>query len=163
MQDLEVWILLSEVAEGAVHLEADLKIHFGIVDVPQQSFVTAHVIIIDWLFQKGYWPGSEKMFGFGGLAELMETEPGVEKSGPRVGRHATEFLADAQSEVPPFLSHQMVKPKLKHFGAILEARINGVQFRDRLAAHAQLCVAAGGLQLPFKLHKLVLKQKPRPI
>ena len=46
----------------------------------------------------------------------------------------------------------MMKAKLKNLRAILIARSNGVEFGERLARHAQLCVAAGGLQLPFKLH-----------
>jgi hypothetical protein len=37
----------------------------------------------------------------------------------------------------------------------LETLVDRVKFRERLACHAQLCVAAGGLQLPFKLHGFV--------
>jgi hypothetical protein len=46
----------------------------------------------------------------------------------------------------------MMEPELKDFGAGLVALVDGVEFGERLARHAELCVAAGGLQLPFKLH-----------
>jgi hypothetical protein len=49
----------------------------------------------------------------------------------------------------------MMQTKLKDFGAVLVTFVNGVEFGERLACHAQLCVAAGGLQLPFKLHELL--------
>ena len=46
----------------------------------------------------------------------------------------------------------MMEAKLKDFGAGLVALVDRVELGERLARHAQLCVAAGGLQLPFKLH-----------
>ena len=76
----------------------------------------------------------------------------MKKSGARIGRDPTELLADAQGESPLLFPHQMMKPKLKHLRAILKAGGNRIEFRERFARHAQLCVAAGGLQLPFELH-----------
>jgi hypothetical protein len=49
----------------------------------------------------------------------------------------------------------MVQTKLEDFRAVLITFVDGVEFGERLACHAQLCVAAGGLQLPFKLHSFV--------
>jgi hypothetical protein len=46
----------------------------------------------------------------------------------------------------------MMETKLKNFRALLITLFDGVEFRERLACHAQLCVPAGGLQLPFELH-----------
>src|SRR5450631_66518 len=92
------------------------------------------------------------MFCLGSFAELMQAEPGVEKPGAGIGGHAAELLADAKGEGPLLLSHEMMKPKLKHLRAILKARRNRVELCERFPRHAQLCVAAGGLQLPFKLH-----------
>jgi hypothetical protein len=46
----------------------------------------------------------------------------------------------------------MVKAEVKHLRAVLKASRNRVELRERFSRHAQLCVAAGGLQLPFKLH-----------
>jgi hypothetical protein len=46
----------------------------------------------------------------------------------------------------------MMQAELKDFRAVLMALVDGVEFSERLARHTQLCVAAGCLQLPFKLH-----------
>jgi hypothetical protein len=83
---------------------------------------------------------------------LVEAKTGMEKSGAGIGRDATKLLADAKGERPFLFPHQMMEPELKDFGAGLVALVDGVEFGERLARHAQLCVAAGGLQLPFKLH-----------
>ena len=69
-----------------------------------------------------------------------------------VAEETLKGLADAKGKGPLLFSHEMVKAKLKHLGAILKARRNRVELCERFARHAQLCVAAGGLQLPFKLH-----------
>ena len=82
----------------------------------------------------------------------MQAKPGMEKTGPGIGCNAAELLADAKSEGPLLFSHEMMKAKLKHLRAILKAGRNRVELRERFPRHAQLCVAAGGLQLPFKLH-----------
>ena len=82
----------------------------------------------------------------------MQAKSSVKKPGPGIGRHSTKLLADAQGESPLLFPHQMMKPKLKHLRAILKAGGNRIQLRERFARHAQLCVAAGGLQLPFELH-----------
>ena len=50
------------------------------------------------------------------------------------------------------MNRRFAAGKLKDLGAVLEAAIDRVELREGLARHAQLCVAAGGLQLPFKLH-----------
>jgi hypothetical protein len=82
----------------------------------------------------------------------MEAKAGMKKSRARVGRHAAKFLAHPQGEDPFLFPHEMMEPKLQDFRAVLVALVDGVKFGERLARHAQLCVAAGGLQLPFKLH-----------
>jgi hypothetical protein len=92
------------------------------------------------------------MFCFRRLAELMQTKSGVEKSGAGIGGDAAEFLAHAKGEHPFLFSHEMMKAQLKHLRAVLKAGGNGVELRERFSRHPQLCVAAGGLQLPFKLH-----------
>ena len=69
-----------------------------------------------------------------------------------IGRDAAKFLADAEGERPLLFPHQMMETKLKDFGTVLMAFVDRVEFGERLACHAELCVAAGGLQLPFELH-----------
>jgi hypothetical protein len=76
----------------------------------------------------------------------------MEETGASIGRDPTKLLADAKGARPFLFPHQMMEPKLKDFRAVLIARFDGIEFVERLARHAQLCVAAGGLQLPFKLH-----------
>src|SRR2546423_10697275 len=114
----EVGILLSQIAEGAVHLEADLQVRLGVVDIAEQSFVTTHVVIIDCLFQQSDGSGDEKVFCFGGFAELMETKPGVKKSGAGIGGNATQLLTYAQGQGPFLFPHQMMGAKLKDFAAV---------------------------------------------
>jgi hypothetical protein len=46
----------------------------------------------------------------------------------------------------------MMQTQLEDLGTVLVSALDSVEFGERLARHAQLCVAAGGLQLPFKLH-----------
>jgi hypothetical protein len=152
---LEVGIFLREIAKGAVHLEADLEIRFGVADIAEKSFVAPHVVVINRLFQQGNGAGDEEIFCFGRLAQLVQTKARVQKTGAGVGRRATKLLADAQGEGPFLFLHQVMKPELQDFRAALETLIDGVEFGERLARHAQLCVAAGGLQLPFKLHALI--------
>src|SRR5947208_3893773 len=89
----------------------------------------------------------------------METEAGMEKSRAGIGSNAAKFLAYAKGERPFLFPHQMMEPELKDFRAILIALVDGVEFGERLAGHAQLCVAAGGLQLPFKLHAFFLAHR----
>src|SRR3954468_9726915 len=106
------------------------------MDVAEKSFVTTHVVIIDRLFQERDGAGDEKIFGLGGFAELMKTKAGVEKSGTGVGSDAAQSLAHAKCESPLLFPHQMMKTKLKNFGAVLVAFIDGVEFGERLACHA---------------------------
>jgi hypothetical protein len=89
---------------------------------------------------------------FGRLAELMKAESSMQKTGASVGGHPAELLAHTQGEGPLLLPHQMMQAKLEHFRPILEARLNRIKLGQGFAPHAQLCVAAGGLQLPFELH-----------
>ena len=103
-------------------------------------------------FSSATGTGDQEIFCFRGLAELMQAKTGMKKPGAGIGSDAAELLADAQGEGPFLFPHQMMEAKLKHLGAILKARSNRVEFGERLARHAQLCVAAGGLQLPFELH-----------
>jgi hypothetical protein len=53
----------------------------------------------------------------------------------------------------------MMEPELKDFGPLLITLFDRVELGERLACHAQLCVAAGGLQLPFKLHGSLLANR----
>src|SRR5205085_10015505 len=152
VKGFQVGVLLREVAEGAVHLEADLEVRFGVVDVAEQGFVASHVVIIDRLFQEGDWTSDEEIFRFGGFAELVETKTGVKKTGAGIGSDAAKSLAHAQGEGPFLFSHEMMETELKNFRAVLVTLVDGVEFGERLACHAELCVAAGGLQLPFELH-----------
>ena len=152
MERFQIRIFFGEIAEGAVHLEADLQIRLRIADVAKERFVATHVVIIDRLLQKRDWARDQKFFRFRGFPELVETKPRVQVSRTSIGCSATKFLADAEGESPLFFPHQVMEAKLKNFGAILKARFDGVEFVERLACHAQFCVTAGGLQLPFKLH-----------
>src|ERR1700719_3440629 len=152
MERFEIRVLLREIAEGAVHLEADLEVRLGVVDVAEERLVAPHVVVIDRLFQERYRAGDQEFLGFGGFAKLMEAEAGVEKTGAGIGSGPAKSLADPKGQRPLFFPHQVGEAKLKDFRAVLEALIDGVEFGERLACHAQLCVAAGGLQLPFKLH-----------
>jgi hypothetical protein len=88
----------------------------------------------------------------------MKTETGVKKTGAGIGRDTTKFLAHAQGKHPLFFAHQMMQAQLKDFGAVLIPLIDRVELGERLAYHAQLCVAAGGLQLPFELHGFLLSK-----
>ena len=82
----------------------------------------------------------------------METKTGVKKTGAGIGSDAAKSLAHAQGEGPFLFSHEMMEAELKNFRAVLVTLVDGVEFGERLACHAELCVAAGGLQLPFELH-----------
>jgi hypothetical protein len=155
VERLQVRILLREVAKGAVHLETDLQIRFGVADIAEERFVAPHVVVVDRLFEERDRAGDQQLFRFRGLAELMEAKAGVKKTGAGIGGDATEFLAHPQRQGPFLFSHEMMQAKVQNFGPVLVAFINGIELGEGLACHAQLCVAAGGLQLPFKLHGIV--------
>ena len=152
VERLQIGILLRQIPEGAVHLKTNLKIRFRVMDVAKKGFVTPHVVVIDRLFQERDGAGDKKFPSLSSFAQLVQTKTGVKKSGAGVGGYTAQPLADTKCEGPPLFSHQMMKAKLKDFGAVLVAFVDSVQFRERLAGHAKLCVAAGGLQLPFELH-----------
>ena len=90
---------------------------------------------------------------------MMETKTGMKKSSSGIGRNAAEFLADAEGKRPFLFPHEMMETKLKDFGTVLMAFVDRVEFGERLACHAELCVAAGGLQLPFNLHAFFLAHR----
>src|SRR5205085_8615556 len=119
VKGFQVGVLLREVAEGAVHLETDLEVRFGVVDVAEQGFVATHVVIIDRLFQEGDWTGDEEIFRFRGFAELMETKTSVKKTGAGIGSDAAKCLAHAQGEGPFLFSHEMMEAELKNFRTVL--------------------------------------------
>jgi hypothetical protein len=152
VERLEVRILSRQIAERAIHLKADLQVRLGVADIAKKRVVAPHIVIINGLFQQRDRAGNQKVFCFRRFAELMQAKPGMEKPGPGIGCDAAELLADAKGEGPLLFSHEMMKAKLKHLRAILKARRNRIQLRERFPGHAQLCVATGGLQLPFKLH-----------
>src|ERR1700748_1539674 len=106
------------------------------MDMAEQGFVATHVVIIDRLFEERDGASDQQLPGFGRFAELMKAKTGVEKSGSGIGCDAAKPLADAESERPFLFPHQMMKAKLKDFGAILMAFINRVEFGERLACHA---------------------------
>ena len=81
VERFEVRIFFRQIAEGAVHLETDLQVRFGIADIAEERFVASHVVVIDRLFQQRDGTGDEKLFRFGSLAELVEAETSMEKSG----------------------------------------------------------------------------------
>ena len=107
-------------------------------------------------FSSATGPVSQKFFCLRRFSKLMQAKPGMEKPGAGIGGGAAKLLADAKGEGPLLFTHEMMKAKLKHLGAILKARWNRVEFRERFSRHAQLCVAAGGLQVPFKLHGCII-------
>jgi hypothetical protein len=152
MERLQVGILLGEIPERAVHPETDLEVCLGVEDVAEEGFVAPHVVVINWLFQERDRPGGQELLRFGGFAKLVQAKPGMKKTGAGVGRDTTKLLADAKGKRPSLFPHQMMEAELKDFGAVLITLLDRVEFGERLARHAQLCVAAGGLQLPFKLH-----------
>src|SRR5207237_3437779 len=120
------------VAKGAVHLEANLEVRFGVVDVAEQGLVATHVVIIDRLFQEGDWTGDEEIFRFGGFAELMETKTGVKKTGAGIGSDAAKSLAHAQGEGTFLFSHEMMEAELKNFRPVLVTLVDGVECGARL-------------------------------
>ena len=152
VERFEVGVHFRQIAEGAVHLEADLQVRLCVADVAEERLVAPHVVIINGLLQQRDRAGNQKVSCFRRFSELMQAKPGMEKPGAGIGGDAAELLADAQGEGPLLLSHEVMKAKLKHFRAILKARRNRVELRERFSRHAQLGVAAGGLQMPFKLH-----------
>jgi len=145
VERLEVGISFRQIAEGAVHSEADLQVRLRVVDVAQERLVAPHVVIINGLFQQCDRAGNQKVFCFRRFSELMQAKPGMEKPGAGIGGDAAELLADAKGEGPLLFSHEMMKAKVKYLRAILKARGNRVELRERFPRHAQLCVAAGGL------------------
>lgn len=149
---LEIGIFFRQIPKAAVHAETDLQIHFGVLDVAEQRIVTAHIIIVDWLFEERDGTGDEELLRFRSFAELMQTEASVEEAGAAIGGDAAEVLADPQRLRPLTFPHQVMEAQLQHLGTVLEARFNRVKFRERLARHAQFCVSAGGLHVPFELH-----------
>ena len=50
----------------------------------------------------------------------------------------------------------MMEAQLQDFRAILQARLDRIQFRDRLAEHPELCVSAGGLHMPIEIHGFLI-------
>ncbi|PYK39649.1 MAG: hypothetical protein DME49_03350 [Verrucomicrobia bacterium] len=82
----------------------------------------------------------------------MQTKTGVQKSRAEPRRDTAKLTAYDQGASPFFLAHQMMETELKHFRPRLEGGFDGVQFRDRLAGHAEFGVTAGGAQLPLKVH-----------
>jgi hypothetical protein len=47
VERLEIGILFRQVAEGAIHLEADLQVLVRVPDVAEKRVVAAHVVVID--------------------------------------------------------------------------------------------------------------------
>jgi hypothetical protein len=82
----------------------------------------------------------------------MQAETRMQKSRAGIRRDATQLLAYAQGERPFLLPHQMMQAELEHLRPILVARLDRIKLGEGFAPHAQLCVAAGRLQLPFELH-----------
>jgi hypothetical protein len=152
VERFEIRVSFRQIAKGAVHPEADLQVRLRVVDVAQKRFIAPHVVIINGLSQQRDRTGNQKVFCFRRFAELMQAKPGVEKPGAGVRGDTAELLTDAKREDPLLFSHEMMEAKMQHLRAILKARRNSVELCERFSRHAQLCVAAGGLQLPFKLH-----------
>ena len=48
---------------------------------------------------------------------------------------------------------------MQDLGAILQSRRDGVEFRERLTKHPKLCVTAGGLHAPIKIHACSVEQE----
>src|ERR1044072_5585111 len=125
-------ILFREIPEGAVHLEADLQVGLGVADITEKSFVTTHVVIINRLFEQRDRTADQEILGFSGLAELVETKAGMEKSRAGIGGGAAKFLAHAKGQGPLFLSHQMMKPQMEDLRTILKTPFNCIEFGERL-------------------------------
>ena len=153
VERLQVGILFREVAKRAIHLETDLEVCLRVPDVAEERFVAPHIVIIDRLLQQGDGTSDQQVSGFRGFAELVQTEPGMKKTCAGVRGDSTKLLTYAEGERPSLLAHEMMEPKLKYFGTVLKAFINGIELSERLAGHTELCVAAGRLQLPFELHE----------
>ena len=45
-----------------------------------------------------------------------------------------------------------MKTELEYFRPVLEAGLDSVELRHGFTRHIQLCVPAGGLQVPFEMH-----------
>ena len=133
---LEVGIYFRQIAEGTIHLEADLQVLVCVADIAEERFVAAHVVIINGLLQQRDRAGGQDFFRLGRFAELMQAKPGMEKPGAGIGGGAAKLPADAEGEGPLLFAHEVMKAKVKHFRAILKARGNRVEFSERFSRHA---------------------------
>src|SRR4051794_20444905 len=65
VEHFQIRIFLREIAKGAVHLEADLQVRFGVVDIAEKRFVATHVVIINRFLEQGDGTGDKELSGFG--------------------------------------------------------------------------------------------------
>ena len=148
----QIGVSFRDLAEGRIHLEAGLQMHLRGVHIAEERVVTSHVVIIDRLFQQRDRTFEKKPFGFSGSSQFVQTKTGVQKSRAALRCDTAKLTAHDQGAGPFFLAHQMMETELKHFRPRLEDGFDGVQFRDRLAGHAEFGVTVGGPQLPFEVH-----------
>jgi hypothetical protein len=132
----QVGIAPGDFAERRVHFEAFLEMLLRVFRVSEQRLIATHVVIIDWLFAERGRAFEQKLFGFSGFAELMQTKTSMKKSGAALGRGAAKFATYNKRATPAFPPHQMMQAQLQNFGSILRLAIDGIQLGKRLACHA---------------------------
>ena len=87
--------------------------------ITEKRVVAAHIIIINWLAQECGRAFEEKLLSLESFPELVQTEPGMEKSGAAGRRGLAKLPADRQSARPFFSPHQMMETQLQNFRLIL--------------------------------------------
>ena len=136
MKRFEVGVPFRQIAEGTIHLEADLQVFVCVANVPEERLVAAHVVVINGLLQQRDRAGRQEFFCLSRFSELMQAEPRMKKPSASIGGGATKLPADAKGQGPLLFTHEMMKAKMKHLRAILEAQGNRVELGQRFPSHA---------------------------
>lgn len=162
MDRFQIRISAGKVAETGIHLETDLQMLLGAVKIAEERFVASHVVMINGFFPQCGRSSQEKSFCLCRPAQFVQTKAGMEKTGGAIGGDATQLPTDHERAGPIVLSHQMMQAKLQDFGTILHRAFDRVQFRERLASHAEFCISAGGKNLMCEGHAVLAEQIPGP-
>src|ERR1700694_1639949 len=133
--------------------------HLGRFVIAQQSVVATHVVVIDRLLQESDRSVEEQPFRLGCFSQFVQAETGVQKSGAALRRDSAELAASPQRLRPFLRTHQVMKPHLQDFRAMLKCALNCVQLGHRLPGHAQLGITASGPKSPFETHASVLSKE----
>src|SRR4051812_28451210 len=101
--------------------------NLSVANVPQESVVAAHVVVVDRLIPQSGRTFKQCLLRLSGFSQFVETKTCMEKSGRAVGRDTTKSATHPQCPEPTPFAHQIVQSQLEHFWPILKEIGDGVE------------------------------------